>query len=45
MQRQSLIAISEFMKDHATRDGAGYELLDIACGTGRAATFVKVSHS
>ena len=42
MQRQSLIPISEFMKENFSKDGAGFELLDIASGTGRSATFVKV---
>lgn len=42
MQRQSLVPISEFMKENGSINGAGFELLDLATGTGRYATFVKV---
>ena len=42
MQRQSLIPIGEFVRDSLAKDGAGLELLDVATGTGRYATFVKV---
>lgn len=42
MQRQSLIPIGDFLKENYSKEGRGFELLDIAAGTGRYATFVKV---
>ena len=43
MHRQSLIPIGEFVRESFAKDGAGLELLDVATGTGRHATFIKVS--
>ena len=42
MQRQSLIPLKEFMDARGSTDGAGLSLMEVAGGTGRFATFVKV---
>ena len=42
MQRQSLVPLHSFMQGRG-RQGAGTKMLEVACGTGRFATFVKVS--
>jgi len=42
MQRQSLVPLRAFMQSKLSSDGAGLKLLEVACGTGRFATFVKV---
>lgn len=41
MQRQSLVPLHSFMQGRG-QDGAGTQMLEVACGTGRFATFVKV---
>lgn len=41
MQRQSLVPLHNFMQGRG-REGAGTKMLEVACGTGRFATFVKV---
>ncbi len=41
MQRQALVPLSGFMSDRAVK-GRGTTMLEVACGTGRLATFVKV---
>ena len=43
MQRQSLVPLYSFMQGRG-RQGAGTKMLEVACGTGRFATFVKVWH-
>lgn len=43
MQRQSLVPLHKFMQGRQA-DGSGTSLLEVACGTGRFATFVKVSN-
>ena len=40
MQRQALVPLAEFMRGRAPR-GAGTQLLELACGTGRFASFIK----
>ena len=40
MQRQALVPLAEFMRGRAAR-GAGTQLLELACGTGRFASFIK----
>ena len=45
MQRQSLIPLKEFMDARGSVDGRGMQLLEVASGTGRFATFVKVCHA
>jgi ubiquinone/menaquinone biosynthesis C-methylase UbiE len=40
MQRTTLVPIHEYMKAKS-RDGAGMRVLEVACGTGRFATFFK----
>ena len=42
MQRQSLVPLRAFMQRKGSVDGSGMKLLEVACGTGRFATFVKV---
>ena len=41
MQRQSLVPLHKFMQGRQA-DGSGTSMLEVACGTGRFATFVKV---
>ena len=41
MQRQALVPLSGFMRERAA-SGRGTSMLEVACGTGRLATFVKV---
>ena len=41
MQRQSLVPLHSFMQGRG-RQGQGTTMLEVACGTGRFATFVKV---
>ena len=41
MQRQALVPLSGFMRDRPV-NGRGTTMLEVACGTGRLATFVKV---
>ena len=41
MQRQALVPLSGFMRERAA-NGRGTRMLEVACGTGRLATFVKV---
>ena len=41
MQRQALVPLSGFMREQAAH-GRGTSMLEVACGTGRLATFVKV---
>ena len=41
MQRQSLVPLHSFMQGRG-RQGQGTQMLEVACGTGRFATFVKV---
>lgn len=41
MQRQSLVPLHNFMQGRG-QEGAGIKMLEVACGTGRFATFVKV---
>jgi ubiquinone/menaquinone biosynthesis C-methylase UbiE len=41
MQRQNLVPMRSFMQRKNSVDGAGLKLLEVACGTGRFATFVK----
>lgn len=41
MQRQTLVPLAAFMAGRAP-DGAGTRLLEVASGTGRFATFLKV---
>ena len=41
MQRQALVPLSGFMREQAA-SGRGTSMLEVACGTGRLATFVKV---
>ena len=43
MQRQSLVPLHRFMQPRQ-QNGSGTSLLEVACGTGRFATFVKVQH-
>ena len=43
MQRQTLVPLSAFMAPRGPR-GRGTRLLELACGTGRFATFIKVPH-
>ena len=43
MQRQSLVPLREFMAGRSANSGAGTSLLEVAGGTGRFATFLKVS--
>lgn len=43
MQRQSLVPLKSFMDRKGSVDGSGLNLLEVAGGTGRFATFVKVS--
>ena len=42
MQRQSLVALKSFMDKKGSVDGSGLAFLEVAGGTGRYATFVKV---
>ena len=42
MQRQSLVPLHSFMQGRRPQ-GAGTKMLEVACGTGRFATFVKVT--
>ena len=42
MQRQCLVPLHNFMQGKG-REGASTKMLEVACGTGRFATFVKVS--
>lgn len=42
MQRQSLVPLHSFMQGRG-RQGAATKMLEVACGTGRFATFVKVT--
>lgn len=46
MQRQSLVPLHSFMQGEGRqgqgRQGQGTKMLEVACGTGRFATFVKV---
>ena len=42
MQRQSLVPLRAFMQRNSSVDGSGMKLLEVACGTGRFATFIKV---
>lgn len=44
MQRQGLVPLHRFMQSR-TKQGSGTSLLEVACGTGRFATFVKVSQA
>lgn len=41
MQRQTLVPLHHHMRGRA-HAGAGMKLLEVACGTGRFATFIKV---
>jgi SAM-dependent methyltransferase len=41
MQRQALVPLAGFMRGRPGRAGAGTRLLELACGTGRFATFIK----
>ena len=41
MQRQSLVPLHSFMQGRG-QQGASTKMLEVACGTGRFATFVKV---
>lgn len=43
MQRQSLVPLHRFMQSRQ-QDGSGTSMLEVACGTGRFATFVKVHY-
>ena len=43
MQRQTLVPLRAFMAGRAA-DGAGTRMLEVATGTGRFATFLKVLH-
>lgn len=40
MQRQALVPLASFMRGQSAR-GAGVRLLELACGTGRFASFIK----
>jgi ubiquinone/menaquinone biosynthesis C-methylase UbiE len=42
MQRQSLVPLKAFLQRKKSVDGGGLKLLEVACGTGRFATFIKV---
>ncbi len=42
MQRQSLVPLKSWMDKKGSTDGSGLSLLEVAGGTGRYATFVKV---
>ena len=42
MQRQSLVPLKSFMDKKGSVDGSGLSFLEVAGGTGRYATFVKV---
>ena len=41
MQRQALVPLASFMRGQPGRAGAGVRLLELACGTGRFASFIK----
>lgn len=43
MQRQSLVPLKSWMDKRGSIDGSGLSFLEVAGGTGRFATFVKVS--
>ena len=40
MQRQALVPLASFMRGQPAR-GSGVRLLELACGTGRFASFIK----
>ena len=42
MQRQTLVPMRDFMRSKGSSNGSGMRLLEVACGTGRFATFIKV---
>lgn len=42
MQRQTLVPLHHYMRTKPA-GGAGMKLLEVACGTGRFATFIKVA--
>lgn len=44
MQRQTLVPLHHHMRTQAP-GGAGMKCLEVACGTGRFATFIKVGYS
>ncbi|KAK9815790.1 hypothetical protein WJX72_009506 [[Myrmecia] bisecta] len=41
MQRQTLVPISQYMREVGSPEGQNVKLLEVACGTGRFATFLK----
>lgn len=44
MQRQALVPLASFMRGQPAR-GFGVRLLELACGTGRFASFIKARPS
>ena len=44
MQRSTLVPLARHLNaTRAPTDGAGLKLLEVACGTGRFATYIKVT--
>ena len=43
MQRQALVPLHDFMATRPRSDGQGTKMLEVASGTGRFATFIKVN--
>ena len=46
MQRSTLVPLARHLRSvGAPANGAGLKLLEVACGTGRFATYIKVTSS
>ncbi len=43
MQRSTLVPLARHLQSAGVQSGAGLKLLEVACGTGRFATYIKVS--
>ena len=42
MQRSTLVPLARHLQSAGVQSGAGLKLLEVACGTGRFATYIKV---
>ena len=42
MQRSTLVPLARHLQSNGVQSGAGLKLLEVACGTGRFATYIKV---
>ena len=43
MQRSTLVPLARHLQGAGVQTGAGLKLLEVACGTGRFATYIKVT--